>query len=263
MDNTLVIIPARYASTRFPAKMLASLCGYDSVIEYTWRAAVAATANPDAVVVATDDDAIASVVHSFGGQVVMTDPACRNGTERVAQALSNLKESPDIVVNWQGDAPMTPAWFAQSLVAAMRTANHQVATPVLKTSATAYATFVEDAGAGKPGATTAVFDRAMNALYFSKRVLPFVPLGTPAPRVYHHVGLYAYTSTALAKYMDTPPCDLELYEGLEQLRFLYAGVPIRCVEVDARGFEFWEVNNPEDIPRIETFVAAHGDPNSL
>ena len=118
MENSLVIIPARHAARRFPGKMLAQLNGRfggRSVIEYSWRAALAARGDVDAVFVATDHDAIAAEVRGFGGQVVMTDPACRNGTERVAQALERLGLRPPLVFNLQGDAPLTPAWFLKAL----------------------------------------------------------------------------------------------------------------------------------------------------
>lgn len=263
MENSLVIIPARHAARRFPGKMLAQLRGR-SVIEYSWRAALAARGDADAVFVATDHDAIAAEVRGFGGQVVMTDPACRNGTERVAQALERLGLRPPLVFNLQGDAPLTPAWFLKALAERMARGGAAVATPVLKTTPEAYRAFLEDAARDKPGATTAVFDRQGRALYFSKRVLPYLPADYPgAPPVYHHVGLYAYTPEALDAYRRAELSTLEQLEGLEQLRFLNEGIAIECVEVEDRGFAFWEVNNPEDIARIEAGLVRSGDPNGL
>ena len=263
MENSLVIIPARHAARRFPGKMLAQLRSR-SVIEYSWRAALAARGDADAVFVATDHDAIAAEVRGFGGQVVMTDPACRNGTERVAQALERLGLRPPLVFNLQGDAPLTPAWFLKALAERMARRGAAVATPVLKTTPEAYRAFLEDAARDKPGATTAVFDRQGRALYFSKRVLPYLPADYPsAPPVYHHVGLYAYTPEALDAYRRAELSTLEQLEGLEQLRFLNEGIAIECVEVEDRGFAFWEVNNPEDIARIKAGLARSGDPNGL
>ena len=142
-------------------------------------------------------------------------------------------------------------------------AHHEiaVATPVLRCDRAALARFREDRKAGRVGATTAVFDHAGRALYFSKEVLPFLPAlpaeGAPVP-VFHHVGVYAYRRDALQRYLAAAPGVLERCEGLEQLRFLEAGMPIQCVEVEAGGAEFWELNNPEDVPTVEAALARRG-----
>jgi 3-deoxy-manno-octulosonate cytidylyltransferase (CMP-KDO synthetase) len=115
--------------------------------------------------------------------------------------------------------------------------------------------------AGRVGGTTAVCDSARRALYFSKEVVPFTSrdyaLEEETP-VFHHVGVYAYRPWALHAYPDWPLGPLEQLEGLEQLRFLEAGHKVLCVEVEARGRKFWELNNPEDIPRIEAMMAEMG-----
>jgi len=136
-----------------------------------------------------------------------------------------------------------------------------MATPVLRCDAAALAGFVEDRNHGRVGGTTVVFGRDMRALYFSKEVIPhtgraFGP-GERVP-VFHHVGVYAYRPATLAAYACWPAGPLEALEGLEQLRFLENGAPVLCVEVDARGRAFWEVNNPEDVPRIEAKLAEMG-----
>ena len=111
------------------------------------------------------------------------------------------------------------------------------------------------------GGTTAVFGQDKRALYFSKEVIPFTGQvyadADPTP-VFHHVGVYAYRPSALAAYPRWQPGVLERIEGLEQLRFLERERPVLCVEVDARGRPFWELNNPEDVPRIETILAELG-----
>ena len=132
-----------------------------------------------------------------------------------------------------------------------------VATPVLRCDATTYGHFVEDRKAGRVGGTTAVFGADNRALYFSKEVVPFVDPGKLDPEnvpVFHHVGVYAYTRDALATYAGLPEGPLEKLEGLEQLRFLENGLPVACVEVDGRGRVFWELNNPGDVPRIESVI---------
>jgi len=260
--KTVLFIPARYASTRYPGKPLVELRLGDgsraSLIELTWRAALKVR-GVDAVYVATDDARIAEKARGFGAQVVMTSPECENGTARCADALARLDLSADLVINLQGDSPLTPPWFVEALIAEMaRDQGLAMATPVLRCDPKTYAHFIEDRRHDRVGGTTAVFDARGNALYFSKQVVPYIDpdhLPDPVP-VFHHVGVYAYRPDALARYARTPPCQLELLEGLEQLRFLHAGIKVRCVEVDARGQVFWELNHPADVARIEAVLGA-------
>lgn len=261
----LIVIPARHASTRYPGKPLVDLRGASgrarSLIRRSWDAAMAVS-GADRVVIATDDDRIRAHAEGFGAEVVMTSPACRNGTERCAEALANLGIAPEIVVNLQGDAPLTPAWFVEDLVAALRAAPEAgVATPVLRCTGRMRADLIADRHAGRVGGTTAVFGHDGQALYFSKEVIPFTAGGfgedEPSP-VFHHVGVYAYRPAALAEYASWDEGRLERLEGLEQLRFLERGRRVLCVEVEARGRQFWELNNPEDVPRLEAMMEAMG-----
>jgi 3-deoxy-manno-octulosonate cytidylyltransferase (CMP-KDO synthetase) len=263
--SVLLVIPARYASTRYPGKPLAELRGASgvarSLIQRSWEAAISVE-GIDRVVVATDDDRIATAAEGFGAEVVMTPSACRNGTERCAAVSETLGADYDIVVNLQGDAPLTPPWFVSALVEAMRAEPEAaVATPVLRCDAEALEGFLEDRRNGRVGATTAVFDARRRALYFSKEVLPYTGRtlgpGEEIP-VFHHVGVYAYRRAALLAYPGWEIGPLETWEGLEQLRFMENGLPVRCVEVEARGQAFWELNNPSDVARIETFLRQMG-----
>jgi len=265
--SVLVVIPARYASTRFPGKPLAELVGATgearSLVRRSWEAAVSVS-GVDRVLVATDDGRIAEAARGFGAEVAMTPDTCRNGTERCAAVLGGLSTPFDVVVNLQGDAPLTPPWFVSALVEAMRAdPRRSVATPVLRCDAAALAGFIEDRRHGRVGATTAVFDREGRALYFSKEVIPYTgrPLGAgEAIPVFHHVGVYAYTPAALADYGRWDVGPLETWEGLEQLRFMENGTSVHCVEVEARGRAFWELNNPTDVPRIESILRSLGIP---
>ena len=265
--TAIIVIPARYASSRFPGKALAPLRGATgldkTLIERSWEAAQA-VAGIDGCLVATDDARIAEEVERFGGHVVMTSPDCANGTERCAEAIRGLHPAPEIVVNLQGDAPLTPPWFIEELVLRMRADPAVlVATPVLRCDALSLDGFLEDRRAGRVGATTAVFDRDGRALYFSKEVIPFTDparmLNGACP-VFHHVGVYAYRPVTLAAYLGMEPGPLERSEGLEQLRFLEHGVPVHCVELSSRGARFWELNNPEDTARVEAVLAERGLP---
>ncbi len=258
--KTVIVIPARFASTRYPGKPLVVLNGPDgakSLIQRSWEAAMAVK-GVDAVYVATDDERIRDASIAFGAEVLMTPSTCANGTERCAAALDVMDWEPDLVVNLQGDAPLTPAWFVSDLIAGfVKDSDVHVTTPVLRCDLQTYKNFVEDRKHGRVGGTTAVFDAHMDAMYFSKEVIPYVGAdlveGDEIP-VFHHVGVYAYRPKALREYADWAVGPLETLEGLEQLRFMERGVPVRCVEVDGQGRVFWELNNPEDVPRIEAVL---------
>ncbi len=259
-----ILIPARYASTRFPGKPLAPLRGAGGqvkpLIQRSWEAAIA-IAGADSVWVATDDQRIADVVHGFGGQSVMTPPECRNGTERCADAAQRLGLAGRIVVNLQGDAPLTPAFVVSGLIEALAAdSSAAMATPGVRCSASVYAHLVQDQAAGRVGGTTVVTNAAGHALYFSKRVIPHQPPGALEAHqaVMLHLGVYAYRSQALADYAKMLPSSLEELEGLEQLRFLEGGQAVRVVPFDAPDWDCIELNNPEDTPAIEAVLQQRG-----
>ena len=266
MTRALIVIPARHASVRYPGKPLVMLRGATgearSLIRRTWDAARAVD-GAAAVVVATDDTRIADAARGFGAEVVMTSSSCANGTERCAEAHQALGGGYDVVVNVQGDAPLTPPWFVEALIAGLaRDPDAALATPVLRCDGAALASFRADRRAGRVGGTTAVFGAGGAALYFSKEVIPYTGAfaADALTPVFHHVGVYAYRPAALAAYPGWPQGPLEAEEGLEQMRFLEQGHRVLCVEVDARGQPFWELNNPADVPRIEAMLVASGLP---
>ena len=261
--NYAIVIPARHASSRYPGKPLAPLTGAGgeakTLIRRSWEGA-STVAGPERVYVATDDDRIAAEVRSFGGQVVMTSPEHRNGTERCAEAVARI--GAEVVVNWQGDAPLTPVFMIEQLVTALA-ADPQaaMATAAVRCSAQTYAHLAADAAAGRVGGTTAVIDQQGRALYFSKRLLPHVPqaaLARAHAATLLHLGLYAYRAEALAAYAALEPTPLEDLEGLEQLRFLEAGLPVRVVAFDPPDWSPIELNNPEDVPVIEAILKERG-----
>ncbi|MEM7731741.1 MAG: manno-octulosonate cytidylyltransferase [Pseudomonadota bacterium] len=260
--SVLIVIPARFASTRYPGKPLVELTGATgeakSLIRRSWDAA-RSVRGVDHVVVATDDDRIKEAAEGFGAEVVMTSSDCRNGTERCAEAHDALGGRYDMVVNLQGDAPLTPHWFVEDLIDGLRGAPEaDVATPVLISDGRAHRSFLEDRAAGRVGGTTAVFTRDHHAMYFSKEVIPYTGKTYPDEAltpVYHHVGVYAYRPDALRAYTTWDEGQLEMLEGLEQLRFMENHRPVLCVEVEARGRQFWELNNPQDVERIEMMMS--------
>lgn len=256
MARIAIIIPARFASTRFPGKPLALLAGPDGsarpLIDWTWAAAMAVPGIAE-IVIATDDTRIAAHARMHGMAAVMTSEDCLNGTERCAAALPYLAAKPDIVVNLQGDAPLTQASMVTAVIDRL-CADHEtaMATAAVPASRTMLRHLQDDARDGRVGGTTLVCNARGRALYFSKSIIPHVPAGTePEQPVLLHVGLYAYRPAALADYVALGASPLERQEGLEQLRFLEAGITPSVAICPAPPWDLIELNNPTDRPLIE------------
>jgi 3-deoxy-manno-octulosonate cytidylyltransferase (CMP-KDO synthetase) len=259
--SVTLIIPARYRSSRFPGKPLAALrgtCGtVKPLVQWAWDAAQA-VAGVERRIVATDDARIADTVTRFGGEAILTSTHLRNGTERCAEAARLLGIDDGIVVNLQGDAPLTPPHAIAAMIAAMRTdPTIRVATPRVRCTRDMVDRLLDSNRAGVASGTTVVVDSAGNALYFSKRVLPYLSDRAPRPPVYLHLGAYAYRLAALERYLGAGPSPLEESEGLEQLRFLHAGVSIRTVEIPMPRTGLWEVNLPSDVAPVEAGLCAN------
>ena len=260
--KAVIIIPARYGSTRYPGKPLVPLRtrkGKKSLIQLSWEAANKVSGISE-IYVATDDKRIEEHAVAFGAKVIRTSSKCKNGTERCAEAVSNARLEAEIIVNFQGDAPLTPSWFIEEIIASLKAdKSTDMATPVLRLDRKSYNLFFEDRKSDRVGGTTVVFDKNMYALYFSKELIPFFEISKieqdkPIP-CYHHVGVYAYRKNILREYLSWPESKLEKLEGLEQLRFLSENKKVKCVEVSSRGNVFWELNNPEDVQRIEKVIS--------
>jgi 3-deoxy-manno-octulosonate cytidylyltransferase (CMP-KDO synthetase) len=260
VGRTAIIVPARLASTRFPAKPLAPLRGPDGVsrpaLTYTWAAAQAAARHlgPSAFcVAATDDSLIADVARSAGMEVVLTPTTCKNGTERCSAALAEIAQDVDLVVNFQGDAPLTPASFVSAAVELLEQDEAlSMATAAVAASPAVLLHLQTDAAAGRVGGTTVVCGRDGRGLYFSKSIIPYVaPGAAPLSRILLHLGVYAYRPSALSAYAALPPSDLEMQEGLEQLRFLDYGMPVGVAVCEPPPWAMIELNNPTDVPLIE------------
>jgi 3-deoxy-D-manno-octulosonate cytidylyltransferase len=228
------LIPARYASVRFPAKALAPLAGKPMVVHVL--DAARAARRLDRVAVATDDDRIASVVRAAGGEAVMTSPDCASGTDRLAEAARQI--AGDVYVNVQGDEPMMSAENIDRLVdVLLASPGREIASVWIPL----------DAGdAADPNAVKVAVARDGRALYFSRSPIPYPRAGAPEYR--KHLGLYAYTAAALAAVAALPPSPLERAESLEQLRWLEAGHTIWMGEAatDSIG-----VDTPGDLSRAE------------
>ncbi|MFT9100380.1 MAG: 3-deoxy-manno-octulosonate cytidylyltransferase [Zymomonas mobilis subsp. pomaceae] len=259
------MIPARFASTRYPGKPLVPLTGIEGeqkpLIIRSWEAACSVE-GVDRVVVATDDERIAEVVRKAGGEALMTPSSCRNGTERCAAALDQLGDDFDLIINFQGDAPLTPAFIVEKLIQIMKSSpEYGIATPAVTTSPAVRFQLFDDQQHGLVGGTTVVCNAKGEALYFSKSVIPHLSKTNrtdPVLPIYLHIGLYAYRPQALRSYASWQPSSLELIEGLEQLRFLDAGVAVKVSVINKPDLELWELNNPVDRNLIEATLMARG-----
>ena len=262
--NSVILIPARYQSTRYPGKPLVDLRGATGSGKPLIQRSVEAArrvAGVSGVFVTTDDERIADACSAYGVGVIMTSPECRNGTERCAEALSSLHD-PDLVINFQGDALLTPPGFVEALIARMeQDADALVATPAMRLRSDEVRALQAEEAADRVGGTSVVTDYQGSALYFSKRLIPHLPPGTldrDISPVRLHVGIYAYRPEALERYIATPVSELETLEGLEQLRFLTTGVRMAVVDVETPPFALRELNNPEDVEPIEQALKEAG-----
>jgi 3-deoxy-manno-octulosonate cytidylyltransferase (CMP-KDO synthetase) len=262
--ESVILIPARYQSSRFPGKPLVDLRGASGSAKPLIQRSVEAArrvAGVSGVFVTTDDERIADACAGFGVGVIMTSPDCRNGTERCAEALAQL-HGPELVINFQGDALLTPPGFVEALIARMANdRDARVATPAMRLRSEEVRVLQAEEAAGRVGGTTVVTDAQGYALYFSKRLIPHLPeraLDAEMSPVRLHVGVYAYRPEALEHYAATPVSELEELEGLEQLRFLAAGVRVGVVDVATPPFALRELNNPEDVAPIEQALAEAG-----
>ena len=242
------IIPARYASTRLPGKALRLILGKPMIQRVLERASQAGCL--DALWVATDDERIRRTVETVGGRAVMTSPDHPSGTDRLAEAVKLIEA--DIVVNIQGDQPFIDSTLIQEAVQPllddcaipMSTLMHPVARP-------------EDFS--NPAVVKVVVDRAGNALYFSRSLIPY-PRQTVPHAVFEHVGLYVYRRDFLLTLASLPPTPLEQIESLEQLRVLENGYKLRVVETHAQDHEFtgFSVDTAEDLERAEQMLRDRG-----
>ena len=240
--GVLVVIPARYGSTRFPGKPLALLHG-KPVIQHVYEQAAKAR-SADEVVVATDDERIIAAVSRFNGRAVMTDPSARSGTDRVAEVARGRQA--EVIINVQGDEPLVHAEMVDQLADCLT--KHQ-AVPM----ASLMVPLREEADAESPNTVKVVVDRDGFALYFSRAAIPFKrgEVSGQGPRFYKHLGIYGYQRHFLLQFPGLEPTPLEQSEQLEQLRALEHGYRIKLLETvhDTIG-----VDTPEDLRRVEALL---------
>ena len=243
--RTVVVIPSRIGSERLPRKPLRSIDGV-SLVERVWRQVVQA-GGIDGVYVATDSDEIATHVKQFGGNAIMTDPECKNGTERVSQAVERLNEQFDVVINVQGDEPLIIPEVITRVAQAFTDPSITIATPIspLREAADLYSPSVVKCAVARDG----------NILYFSRAPIPFLRDRSNSIEEglhWKHIGVYGFRKEVLAQLTKLPPSVLEDAEKLEQLRWLEHGHRIDAVEVN---YDSVAVDTEEDVAAVERILA--------
>ena len=252
MSRTFIaIIPARYASTRFPAKPLARLGG-KPVIQRVYEQVAGVL---DEAVVATDDERIYEAVRAFGGRVEMTSTAHRSGTDRCWEAYCKQGRTYDVVVNVQGDEPFIRREQLEALKGCFDNPQTDIATLVRPFAATDGLEALEN-----PNSPKVVLDAQSRALYFSRSVIPYLRGVEQSEWLarhtfYKHIGLYAFRTEVLRAVTALPQSALEKAESLEQLRWLENGYKIGVGVTDA---ETIGIDTPEDLEKAEAFLIRHG-----
>ena len=240
------IIPARYASTRFPGKPLA-LLGGTPVIQHVYEKVAAVL---EAAYVATDDERIYDVVKSFGGQVVMTRTDHKSGTDRIEEAIEKIGGEWDVVVNVQGDEPFVAKSQLDTICHCFDDPTTQIATLGKP--------FESMEAVQNPNSPKIVVDNMGFAMYFSRSVIPYVRGKEMSSWLTHypflkHLGIYAYRKDVLRQVTQLPQSSLEIAESLEQLRWLQNGFKIKVGTTDV---ETVGIDTPQDLERAEEFLKA-------
>lgn len=239
MIEAVGVIPARYRSTRFPGKALATLSGRP-LIQHVYDRSVLAR-SLERVIVATDDQRILDAVKGFGGEALLTSPEHHSGTDRLAEVARRLEA--EIYVNIQGDEPLVEPQNIDALVAALQ-ADGKVDVATLKEP------IDDDEDRGNPNVVKVVTDARGDALYFSRAPIPYAREGRAAGS-FRHVGLYAFRRRALLDFAAAPPSPLETSEQLEQLRVLEMGRRIHVLRARGRSVS---VDTPEDLKRAQRLL---------
>ncbi len=242
MNNVIIVIPARYGSTRFPGKPLAELQG-KPIIQWVYEACKKADCGE--VIIATEDERITSAAASFGAKAVMTSADCQSGTDRIYQATKGL--GADYVINVQGDEPFVQPETIKAVVELVKNDD--------KTDISTACMPVTDADIiNNPNHVKAVLAKDMRALYFSRSPIPYKREKTPesekAP-YYLHCGIYGYKIKALEQFVKLPVSPLENLEKLEQLRALEAGMTIKSALINKAGPA---IDTPADLERAKEFA---------
>jgi len=237
--KNVALIPARYAATRFPGKLMQML-GDKTVIRRTCDATID-TGLFDEVIVVTDSDVIYKEITSYGGKAIMSKKEHESGTDRIAEAAENIQA--DIIINVQGDTPFVKREPLELLLKQFNDATVQVASMMQ--------VLTKQSEIDDPNFVKVAVDKNMNALFFSRSVIPY-PRDKQAPVTYYeHIGVYAFRKKALLDFTRWPVTPLEAAEKVECLRYLEYGVPLRMIVVDYMGVE---IDTPEDLAKAGKLI---------
>jgi len=266
--KTLIVIPARYGSTRFPGKPLALIKGV-TMLRRTARIAKAAARQIDDCdyIIATDHNEIKTHCKTHKIPVVITPSNLPTGSDRTFTAANQITPFPDIIINLQGDAPFTPIDHIIALTQAIKS-GADVATPYVQLSWEALDDLRDHKKATPFSGTTVLVGADNKAIWFSKNIIPAIRKekilrkGSELSPVRRHIGLYAYRRAALERFVGLPESPCERLEGLEQLRLLENGLSIECVRVKAPKIATPGIDTPADLALAERLIAQHGDPFS-
>ena len=266
MGRSAIIIPARYDSTRLPGKPLALIEGR-TLLNRVCAAAFAVRGGTIPVLVATDDDRIATAARTYGARSVMTPSSCPSGTDRVHSALAEAGDAFDYVVNMQGDAPFTHPKTVEAVLDCLESETSDVVTAVQQLSWRDVDSLRETKKSNPFSGTTAVLASDGRAIWFSKTIIPAVRdealrrKRSELSEILKHIGIYAYTRPALARFVASSASHYEKCEGLEQLRFVELGMRILAVHAPVNSYDFsLGVDSPDDLLSASEIIRDHGEP---
>ncbi|MDR0384585.1 MAG: 3-deoxy-manno-octulosonate cytidylyltransferase [Prevotellaceae bacterium] len=267
--DILIVIPARYGSSRLPGKPLVKIKGIEMIRRVAYIASYMCSKNADcAYIVATDDDRIIKFCNDNNIRATLTSGDCRNGTERCRDTVERLKLNPKLVINLQGDNPLCPPWVIQDIIDEWKRIDADVYTPCVRLSWDEYDKLIASKKETPFSGTTVIGDKNGFALAFSKNVIPairkpeYARKTMPVSPVIRHIGLYAYSLRTLQEYNDNEesPYEKNCIEGLEQMRFLFNGYKIKLVATDYKGRETTSgVDSIEDVKRAEEIIEKFGE----
>lgn len=265
--KTLIVIPSRFASTRFPQKPLHLIAGRSLLSRVAAIARLCAERDDDvSYVIATDHAKIEAHARDIGAPVVMTDPELPSGTDRALAAADAVAPDAEFIVNLQGDAPFTPPDYVSAIIQAGGATALDAVTPIVQMSWKDLDDVRERKRATPFSGTSCIVNAKDEALWFSKTILPAIRKESqmretdPLSPVWRHIGLYGYKRDALQRFVSLPEGHYERLEGLEQLRFLENGMRIQAVKVAAAPSAMWGIDTPEDAAHAEKLIAEHGEP---
>jgi 3-deoxy-manno-octulosonate cytidylyltransferase (CMP-KDO synthetase) len=267
--NILIIIPARYDSSRLPGKPLVKIKGIEMIMRVASIASHICAENTDCTyIVATDDDRIINFCNDNNINATLSSKDCRNGTERCRDVIKHLQIKPKLIINLQGDNPLCPPWVIQDIINEWQQTKADVYTPSVRLSWDEYDKLIASKKETPFSGTTVIEDKNGFALAFSKNIIPAIRKPEKAKEllktspVIRHIGLYAYTYQTLMEYNnhEESPYEKSYIEGLEQMRFLYNGYKIKLVATDYRGRETaGGVDSIEDVKRVEEIIDKFGE----